>query len=173
MAHHLHRLDLVVTMHEIILPTVIGYLYLAVKDETLIALRNHDLPTDLATGTKKEQETMQQAIRQIEEYLSGMRRDFTVATRPIGTAFQQDVWQEAQNIPYGRYATYTDIAQRIGRPRAVRAVGQALHKNPLLIIVPCHRIIGKNGIPRGYAGGADLQIALIQHEQQNRSRQEE
>lgn len=156
-------------MHETILPTAIGYLYLAVRGETLIALRNHDLPIDLVIGTKEEQQTMQQAIRQVEEYLSGVRRDFTVATRPIGTAFQQDVWQEAQKIPYGRCATYTDIAQRIGRPRAVRAVGQALGKNPILIIIPCHRIVGKNGISRGYAGGADLQIALLQHEQQTQS----
>lgn len=156
-------------MHEHITRTIIGNLYLAVEKNALVALRNYDLPNDPSIGTEEEQQVMQDVIRQLEEYLIGMRRDFTVATRPNGTVFQQAVWQETKNIPYGRYVTYTDIAHRIGRPRAVRAVGQALRANPILIIIPCHRIVGKNGILRGYAGGAILQEELLCLEQQTQT----
>lgn len=151
-------------MHETIISTSVGRIYLAVEGRYLIALRNHTLPTDLASGTEEEQHTMQEVICELEEYLSGSRRSFGVMIRIGGTAFQQAVWQAAMAVPYGRQATYTDIARSIGRPQAVRAVGQALGKNPILIIVPCHRIVGKNGIPRGYAGGAMLQAALLQIE---------
>lgn len=154
-------------MHETIISTAIGRIYLAVEGRYLIALRNHTLPTDLASGTEEEQHTMQSAICELEEYLNGTRRTFDVMIRYGGTAFQQAVWQAAMTVPYGRQATYTDIARSIGRDQAVRAVGQALHKNPILIIVPCHRIVGKNGTLRGYAGTITIQEALLQREKQD------
>lgn len=153
-------------MHEMIISTSVGHIYLAVEGRYLIALRNHTLPTDLASGTEEEQHTMQEVICELEEYLSGSRRTFGIMIRCCGTAFQQAVWQAAMAVPYGRQATYADIARSIGNPQATRAVGQALGKNPILIIVPCHRIVGKNGTPRGYAGGITLQAALLRREKQ-------
>jgi O-6-methylguanine DNA methyltransferase len=84
-----------------------------------------------------------------------------------GTPFQQQVWDALEAIPYGKMVTYADIAQAIGAPKAVRAVGQAIHRNPLGIIIPCHRVIGKNGTLTGYAAGLSRKQWLLTHEQQH------
>ncbi len=105
--------------------------------------------------------------RQLEEYFSGKRRQFDFSLDPQGTAFEKEVWQRLKRIPYGRTASYKEIAQDIGRPRAARAVGAANGKNPLAVIVPCHRVVGHNGSLTGYGGGLWRKQWLLDHERRN------
>lgn len=103
---------------------------------------------------------------EIKEYLQGNRTYFTIPYVFQGTAFQHDVWQALCDIPYGEKRTYSDIALSVGRPTAVRAVGTAIGANPLLMIVPCHRVIGKQGALTGYRGGLDMKTRLLELEGQ-------
>lgn len=105
-----------------------------------------------------------QAVQELTEYISGVRKRFSVALDLRGTAFQRQVWTELMNIPWGETRSYSEIAQTIGRPRAVRAVAQAIGKNPCLIMVPCHRVLGKNGSLTGFSAGLVLKEALLQLE---------
>ena len=100
----------------------------------------------------------------IEEYLSGKRKDFCIKYRLVGTPFQKAVWAELEKIPYGETKTYGEIAAAIKNPKAYRAVGAACNKNPVGIIVPCHRVIGKNGSLIGYAGGLQYKKMLLELE---------
>lgn len=102
--------------------------------------------------------------RQLNEYFAGTRQTFTLPIRMRGTEFQQSVWETLRTIPFGTTATYAAIAQRIERPRAVRAVGAANSKNPISIIVPCHRVVGSNGTLTGFAGGIETKRQLLQWE---------
>ncbi|ALS96833.1 methylated-DNA--[protein]-cysteine S-methyltransferase [Lacimicrobium alkaliphilum] len=108
---------------------------------------------------------LEQAREQLQEYFAGQRRQFSLPLAPKGTEFQQQVWQALGLIDYAQTACYADIAAKIGRPRAVRAVGAANGRNPLAIVVPCHRIIGKNGTLTGYAGGLERKAWLLRLEQ--------
>lgn len=108
------------------------------------------------------------AAAQILEFLAGNRRTFDFLISPRGTAFQLAVWKKIAEIPYGETRTYGQIAEALGKPTASRAVGQACNKNPLWIIIPCHRVIGKNQTLVGYAGGLNKKQALLQLEQQHR-----
>ncbi|HEX6928917.1 MAG TPA: methylated-DNA--[protein]-cysteine S-methyltransferase [Gammaproteobacteria bacterium] len=100
-------------------------------------------------------------IRQLEEYFAGKRRDFDLPLAPHGTAFQQRVWNALLKIPFGKAVSYSDIAQRIGNPNAVRAVGLANGRNPIPVIIPCHRVIGKDGSLTGYGGGLPIKKKLL------------
>jgi methylated-DNA-[protein]-cysteine S-methyltransferase len=102
--------------------------------------------------------------RQLQEYFQGQRHAFTLRLAPVGTPFQQHVWQELQRIPYGTTITYLELARRLGNPRAVRAVGHANGRNPIAIIIPCHRVVGHDGHLRGYASGLAFKQHLLQHE---------
>ncbi len=93
-----------------------------------------------------------EVVHQIEEYFQGQRKQFTVPLSIQGPVFTQRVWQELQNIPYGETRSYAEVARAIGKPNSCRAVGQANRRNPLPIIIPCHRVIGKNGAMTGYIG---------------------
>lgn len=110
---------------------------------------------------RREDGLAAQALAQILEYLRGTRRDFTVPLDPEGTPFQRRVWMETARIPYGQTITYRELARRIGRPGAARAVGQALGANPLPILIPCHRVIAADGRPGGYTGGRHLKRWLL------------
>lgn len=105
---------------------------------------------------------------QIKEYLSGKRPFFDLPILTKGTPFQKRVWQALQDIPYGTTVSYQDLADKIGNPKAARAVGMANHHNPCPILIPCHRVIGKNGRLVGYAGGIELKQKLLDLERQNR-----
>lgn len=107
---------------------------------------------------------IRQAHHQLEAYLSGARQTFDVPIAPDGTSFQQKVWSALRQIPYGTTQTYADIAKRIGSPSASRAVGTACGRNPILIITPCHRVVGTNGKLTGFAAGLDVKTALLQLE---------
>jgi methylated-DNA-[protein]-cysteine S-methyltransferase len=102
--------------------------------------------------------------RQLAEYLAGGRRAFDLPLDLAGTEFQRLCWQELLRIPFGETRTYGEIARRIGRPAAVRAVGQANHDNPVGVIVPCHRVIGADGSLTGYGGGLEMKRALLELE---------
>ena len=106
----------------------------------------------------------EKAIMQIKEYFSGIRKSFDLPLELNGTEFQKKVWNELCNIPYGETRSYKDIAEKIGNPKAVRAVGGANNKNKLMIVVPCHRVIGANGSLTGYAGGVKAKARLIELE---------
>ncbi|MGN0609243.1 MAG: methylated-DNA--[protein]-cysteine S-methyltransferase [Oscillospiraceae bacterium] len=114
-----------------------------------------------------------EAYRQLNEYFCGRRRVFDLPVSCEGTAFRQAVWKELCNIPYGETRSYADIAAAIGKPAAVRAVGQANALNPLLIIVPCHRVIRKSGADGGYVCGANAKRLLLELEKGKRSGEEQ
>jgi methylated-DNA-[protein]-cysteine S-methyltransferase len=101
------------------------------------------------------------AARQLDEYFAGTRTQFDLPLDPAGTAFQLAVWEQLRTIPSGTTTTYGDIAARVGKPHASRAVGAAIGRNPIGIIVPCHRVVGSTGALTGYAGGMDRKIALL------------
>jgi methylated-DNA-[protein]-cysteine S-methyltransferase len=105
-----------------------------------------------------------EAVRQVADYFAGKRREFNVEMAFEGTDFQQQVWRQLRTVPYGCVASYQDIARGVGRPAAVRAVGAANGRNPIAIMVPCHRIIGKNGKLVGYGSGLWRKEWLLKHE---------
>lgn len=109
------------------------------------------------------------AIRQLQEYFQGTRQIFDVEIAPSGTVFQQSVWRELQKIPYGKTASYSLIAEKIGNPKGSRAVGMANNRNPIPIIIPCHRVIGKNGSLTGFGGGLDTKRFLLDLESRQQS----
>lgn len=103
-------------------------------------------------------------VKQLEEYFLGKREVFDIFLDPNGTDFQNQVWQEIAKIPFGKTISYGDIAKAIGREKAVRAVGAACGKNPVSIVVPCHRVVGKDGSLTGYAGGLERKTWLLEFE---------
>ncbi|HRC84169.1 MAG TPA: methylated-DNA--[protein]-cysteine S-methyltransferase [Thermoanaerobaculia bacterium] len=100
-------------------------------------------------------------VQQLEEYFAGKRHEFDLRLAPLGTPFQQQVWQALTRIPYGETRSYGEIAREIGWPNASRAVGAANGANPIPIVVPCHRVIGANGSLTGFGGGLDVKKALL------------
>lgn len=109
-------------------------------------------------------ELLSMATIQLDEYFQGKRTTFSLPFKLTGTPFQLAVWKELQNIPYGQTTSYKEISQKINKPKAYRAVGMANNKNPLPIIIPCHRVIGSNGKLIGYAGGLKLKNYLLELE---------
>lgn len=113
---------------------------------------------------KYENAILKRARKQMEEYFSGKRDHFSIPLKADGTPFQKKVWKALREIPYGKTVSYADIARRIGQPKASRAVGNANNKNPIGIIVPCHRVVGANGSLTGYAGGLGRKAFLLRLE---------
>jgi methylated-DNA-[protein]-cysteine S-methyltransferase len=112
---------------------------------------------------------LKSAVKQLKAYFSGTRREFDIPLRPVGTVFQEEVWLALRSISYGETVSYSDIAKQIGRPKAVRAVGAAIGKNPLSIMIPCHRVIGANGKLTGFGGGLSTKEFLLNLENQTDS----
>lgn len=108
-----------------------------------------------------ETDILKEAYTQLCEYMNGKLKDFDLPLNPSGTSFQQKVWSELLNVPYGDTCTYKDIAIKIGIEKSMRAVGNACNKNPIPIIIPCHRIVSNNGDLNGYVGGADIKERLL------------
>ncbi|MGO5024011.1 methylated-DNA--[protein]-cysteine S-methyltransferase [Lawsonibacter sp. LCP25S3_G6] len=111
-------------------------------------------------------ELTKKVFSQLQEYFSGQRKTFDFPYELRGTEFQKKVWAALETIPYGQTRSYREIAQAVGNPKAVRAVGAANGKNPMWIVVPCHRVVGANGTLTGYAGGIDMKRRLLELEQQ-------
>jgi methylated-DNA-[protein]-cysteine S-methyltransferase len=117
-------------------------------------------PDEIAAGKKVVQET----VRQLKAYFAGKRQDFDLTLAPSGTVFQRQTWQALQKIPWGTTISYGELARRLGRPKAVRAVGAANGRNPISIIIPCHRVVGSDGSLTGYGGGLAVKRQLLELE---------
>lgn len=120
--------------------------------------------TRLCFGAKLENDicpVIEQCIRELEEYAAGTRQTFDVPVTPVGTLFQMQVWDCLKRISYGETRTYGEIAALVGSPRGARAVGMACNRNPIGILIPCHRVVGSNGSLTGYAGGLDFKEKLL------------
>ena len=114
--------------------------------------------------TKKIPEVLQETTFQLNDYFEGKRTDFTFKLNPSGTEFQQKVWKELLEIPFGKTMSYLELSKKLGDVKAIRAVASANGKNPLWIVVPCHRVIGTDGSLTGYAGGLWRKKWLLEHE---------
>ena len=112
---------------------------------------------------------MEDCIQQLDDYFSGKLQAFSLPLDPHGTTFQQRVWEQLTLIPYGETISYSELAQRAGSPRGARAAGMACHNNPIPIVIPCHRVIGKNGSLTGFGGGLNLKEKLIDLEVRNKT----
>ena len=146
--------------------TPIGELLLAGQDDALqvIGFPRGSMRREPDPDWIFNEKPLAEARRQLQEYFDGHRTDFDLPLKLTGTEFQVSVLRALQEIPYGETVSYGEIARRIGRPRAVRAVGAANGRNPLPIVVPCHRVIGSTGDLTGFGGGLDTKEALLRLE---------
>lgn len=153
----------------------LGTLLLAASDKGLCGLyfEQHKYFKGAGEWEKDAQHpVLQSAVRQLDEYFTGKRSDFDLPLDLAGTPFQQAVWQELMRIPFGSTGSYAEQARRIGKPDAVRAVGTAIGRNPVSIVVPCHRVLGASGSLSGYAGGLERKSFLLALEKRQQSRQQ-
>ena len=142
--------------------TYAGKIGIAEEDGAItdIVFKTIDCPVE-------ETELIRETKRQLDEYFAGKRKDFDVPTRLNGTEFQKRVWLALRDIPYGKTASYKDIAAAVGCPKGYRAVGMANNRNPISIIYPCHRVVGSDGSLTGYGGGLDVKAKLLELERRN------
>ena len=140
--------------------TTLGSVTFVEEDGALLAISTHRS----WEGIVQETPLIKEAYRQLNEYLQGNRKTFHLPLRMKGTDFQVTVWKALCDIPYGETRNYKQIAEAIGNPKAVRAVGMANNRNPLLVVVPCHRVIGANGKLVGYAAGIEKKEFLLKLE---------
>lgn len=138
-------------------------LYLVEEQGQLVEISYHHLKKK-EEMEEKNTELLQEVKRQLEEYFSGRLQNFDLPLKPKGTDFQKQVWKALLTIPYGETKSYGDITKQIGKEKAVRAVGGANHVNPISIVIPCHRVIGKNGNLTGYGGGLEVKEKLLELE---------
>ncbi|NLL78602.1 MAG: methylated-DNA--[protein]-cysteine S-methyltransferase [Clostridiales bacterium] len=173
-------------IHSTFLDTEIGKIVIEADEKAVIRLgfsgekeRKAGFGSDLsAAGLEKQADEvpgvwtksvlLEQAVRELLEYLNGQRKRFEVPLSPKGTPFQEKVWEELCQIPYGEVSTYGELAVRIGNPKGARAVGMALNRNPIMIMVPCHRIIGKDGSLTGFGGGLFAKKYLLSLEKSDK-----
>ena len=152
----------------IFIPSPVGQLKLIANEKALVAvLWETDRPNRVLLGDMQQDQDhpiLNMAKQQLMAYFQGQRHQFDLPLEFYGTEFQKKVWDELLKIPYGEKRSYLDIATAIGNPKAVRAVGAANGKNPISIIAPCHRVIGKNGQLVGFAGGLDVKDQLLKLE---------
>ncbi|MFT4106134.1 MAG: methylated-DNA--[protein]-cysteine S-methyltransferase [Lacrimispora sp.] len=143
--------------------TDIGTLTIVCSEEELLAVDfGASEPLD---GVRRHTELTERTVGQLKEYFLGKRQEFDLPLKPAGTEFQRKVWEALRAIPYGQTRTYGEIAASIGNPKACRAVGMANNRNPIPIIIPCHRVIGAGGSLVGYGGGLDKKVKLLELEQ--------
>ena len=148
------------------LSTPLGKLLLAGIGEELayVGLPQANKAQKPAPEWQRQTDLLAEAQNQLRDYFAGRRQTFDLQLAPRGTEFQCQVWQQLQRIPFGEVCSYGQIAKAIGRPKAVRAVGAANGRNPIPIIIPCHRVIGANGQLTGFSGGLSAKAYLLKHE---------
>lgn len=139
----------------------IGWLQIITNEKELISISFKDIPAENSTN---QPEILSKTGSQLKEYFEGKRKLFNLELNPNGTDFQKEVWKHVKAVEFGRTASYLDIAKRTGSEKNTRAVGMANGKNPIPIIIPCHRIVGAKGKLTGYAGGIERKRWLLQHE---------
>jgi methylated-DNA-[protein]-cysteine S-methyltransferase len=154
------------TLRSAVCETPIGRLTLVSSDIGLRELHWQGRTVDCELAAAGESSILEEAARQLRSYFDGKLRAFTLPLDLVGTPFQVAAWRALAEIPYGTTVTYREQAQRLGRPRAVRAVGAANARNPLPIMLPCHRIIGSSGKLVGFGGGLAIKRCLLNHEAQ-------
>jgi methylated-DNA-[protein]-cysteine S-methyltransferase len=144
----------------------IGELLLVGDGDTLSGLYMQDgrKPKRIATNWNESGAPFADVKRQLEEYFGGERTSFDVSLAPEGAPFEREVWRALEEIPYGETVSYGEIARRVGQPTAARAVGTANGRNPIAVIVPCHRVIGADGSLTGYGGGLERKRLLLELE---------
>jgi len=145
--------------------TPIGIAEIKGSKEAIVSISILDVEQQISTAIP---EILQLAAAQLQEYFSGNRINFTFNLDPSGTNFQQKVWRALLEIPFGKTMTYLDLSKKIGDVKAIRAVASANGKNPLWIVLPCHRVIGSDGALTGYAGGLWRKKWLLEHESPNK-----
>lgn len=145
--------------------TKIGTLIIVENENRISKIEIVKTNIEYPKGKKVETLLIKKAYKQISEYLDGKRKEFTLPLLIKGTKFQEKVWKALLQIPYGETRTYGEIAKQIGNEKASRAVGGASHNNPIMIVVPCHRVIGSNKKIVGYAGGIEVKENLLKLEQ--------
>ncbi len=138
--------------------STIGNIEIKANENSIISIKFVDFKN---TGKIYENRIISKIIEDIDKYFRGELKEFKIEYELNGTDFQKSVWQSLSTIPYGKRVSYEEIAEIIGNKKAVRAVASAIGKNNLLILIPCHRVIGKNGKIRGYSGGIDKKIELL------------
>ena len=143
--------------------TIIGEVFI-VEENNFITELKFNKEKIKTNAIEKETPLIKETYEQLLKYFNGEIKEFSIPVKLEGTDFQKKVWAALQEIPYGKTCTYKQIAQNISRPKACRAVGLANNKNPVSIIVPCHRVIGSNGKLVGYGGGLDVKKTLLQLE---------
>lgn len=156
-----------VNYQKILYHSGVGYLTVVSDDHYIRKISFGKGALEPDTQWSKDHDLLIQAEIQLMEYLNGTRKVFTLPLKTTGTAFQQAVWDALQQIPYGETVTYGQLAQMIQKPNAARAVGGGCNKNPIAIMIPCHRVIGANGNLTGFAGGITVKNYLLSLEQKN------
>lgn len=146
------------------LDSPVGRLRLVSDGKYLTAIEFENLQDPHPAGEETSDPALAAGARQLKEYFAGKRHNFDLPLSPAGTEFQQNVWQALAAIPYGELRSYRDIAEALDKPKAVRAVGAANGRNPLPIVVPCHRVIGSDGSLTGFAGGLEAKKVLLRLE---------
>ena len=148
-------------MKTAIIKTTLGFTEIQGNENGISKI--HVMNDDAEVSTKIPKE-LKEAVLQLQDYFDGKRTNFTFKINPIGTDFQKKVWEELLNIPFGKTCSYLDLSKKLGDIKAIRAVASANGKNPLWIVVPCHRVIGSDGSLTGYAGGLWRKKWLLEHE---------
>jgi len=143
--------------------TPVGYLELTVNQDSLLSV---SFIEDIVQASDFQPDILKETALQLDEYFKGLRKEFNLNMKPAGTEFQLKVWEQVKKIPFGETVSYLEIAKQTGSKNNTRAVGLANGKNPIPIIIPCHRVIGVNGKLTGYAGGLEKKRWLLQHELQ-------
>ena len=146
--------------------TPLGKFFIYEEREKII--RTSFIPLEEKMATFKNTPLLEKTVHQIQEYFKGRRKNFELPFSLKGTAFQVKVWKALADIPFGEVRSYQELAQSIHHPKAYQAVGNALHRNPIPLLIPCHRIIKKNGYGGGYAYGEEYKLYLLNHEKQYR-----
>lgn len=143
----------------------LGLLVLATDGEALTGVwfdgQRYQPPIEVGWQRRCDVPILRRAAAELAEYFAGERRQFELALAPSGTPFQRAVWDAIASVPYGATIAYRELAARAGQPRAVRAAGAATGRNPLSVVIPCHRIVGAGGALTGYAGGLERKLALL------------
>jgi methylated-DNA-[protein]-cysteine S-methyltransferase len=142
-------------------PSEVGLLEITATDGGIAGLRFVKSKTKAQSDSHPH---LSECFRQLDEYFRGKRKRFELKLKPEGTDFQKKVWDELRKIPFGKTASYAEVALAIGRPKAVRAVGGANSRNPIAVIIPCHRVIGSDGSLTGFGGGLWRKDRLLKHE---------
>ena len=145
-----------------IFQTILGPVIISEQDGAITELFFAKSTQD--SGSNRITPLLKEAEKQLLEYLSGIRKTFDLKLAAQGTEFQKEVWKTLNRIPYGETCSYKQVAKMIGRPEASRAIGMANSKNPILILTPCHRILGSDGKLVGYAGGLEIKKRLLELE---------